>query len=501
MAMAGQGPVETVVEIARAVADGDRSAVETVRLYLQRITQLDRSLNCFLEVYDDGPIKQAQHIDQRVKRGESVGRLAGVPIAVKDNIVTSFGRTTCASRFLERYRSPFDATAVERLLKEDAIIIGKTNLDEFAMGSSTEHSAFGPTRNPWDTQRVPGGSSGGSAAAVAAGLVPAALGSDTGGSIRQPAGYCGVVGLKPTYGRVSRYGLVAYGSSLDQIGPLTRNVEDAAVLLECVGGVDRRDATSVDRAVSPLTDNLELPFDKLRIGLPKHFLSDANHQSVNDAVARAAETFREHGAELVEIELPMTDYGISTYYVIAPAEASSNLARFDGIRYGRRAEIDKDETLHDLYAKSRAEGFGEEVQRRIMLGTFVLSAGYYDQYYKRALQVRRLIKHEFDRAFEQCDVILGPVSPTPAFKIGEKTDPLAMYHNDFYTVNTNIAGHCGIALPGGFVEEDGKHRPVGVQLQAAAYDEPKLLRAAMLFEQATDYQALAPVPQATQPAT
>ena len=408
-----------------------------------------------------------------------------MPIGIKDNIATTEGTTACGSRILEGYRSPFDATVVTKLRAAGAILVGHTNCDEFAMGSSTENCAYGVVRNPWDTTCVPGGSSGGSAAAVAAGLVPAALGSDTGGSIRQPAAFCGCVGLKPSYGRVSRYGLVAFGSSLDQIGPITRTVEDAALLLEVLAGGDRLDSTSVDNPVPDIHSELDAGIAGLRIGVP----SQCREAGVNDAAIDASlnhaiELLRDAGAMIVDVELPLTDIGISTYYVIAPAEASSNLARFDGIRYGHRSSSGSG--VEELFSKSRAEGFGPEVQRRIMLGTYVLSSGYYDAYYKRALQVRRCIKEEFDTAFESCDVLLGPTSATTAFEIGGKPDPLSMYLCDLYTVNANIAGICGASVPAGFDEVDanGRRRPIGLHLQAQAFAEPTLLRAAAGLERA-----------------
>jgi aspartyl-tRNA(Asn)/glutamyl-tRNA(Gln) amidotransferase subunit A len=417
-------------------------------------------------------------------RGAALGPLAGAVIAVKDNIATTFGRTTCSSRMLADYRSPFDATAITRLREAGAVFIGKTNLDEFAMGSSTENSAFGVTRNPHDATRVAGGSSGGSAAAVAAGFCDAALGSDTGGSIRQPAALCGCVGFKPTYGRVSRHGLVAFGSSLDQIGPFARTVADAALVYDAMAGRDALDSTTADAPATPVAPRVAEPLAGLRIGIPREYRSDSNAPAVAAMYERAIEAARALGAEIVDVGLPLTDLGISTYYVIAPAEASSNLARFDGIRYGHRATLAAGEDLEDLYSKSRAEGFGPEVQRRIMLGTYVLSSGYYDAYYKRALQVRRLIAAEFARAFERCDVILGPTSPIPAFPVGGMKDPLSMYLCDVYTVNTNIAGIPGISINGGFADESGARLPLGLQLQAPAFAEETLLRAAAMFERA-----------------
>ncbi|MCI0364854.1 MAG: Asp-tRNA(Asn)/Glu-tRNA(Gln) amidotransferase subunit GatA [Phycisphaerales bacterium] len=461
-------------------------AVHVVRECLDRIDRLNPALNAFHEVTADLAMKAARRIDLRASAGEDPGQLAGVPIAVKDNIVTEFGHTTCGSRILENYRSPFSATAIRRLINAGAIIVGKTNCDEFAMGSSTENCAYGPVRNPWDVTRVPGGSSGGSAAAVAAGMCPLALGSETGGSVRQPASMCGVVGVKPSYGRVSRYGLVAFGSSLDQIGPLARTVADAAAILSAIAGIDRHDSTSSDAAVPDYLERLDEPVGDLRIGVPRQYCSDRNDSEVNDAVQNAIELFKDLGATIIDVDLPLTNYGIATYYVIAPAEASSNLARYDGIRYGRRADLGEGEDVFDLYAKSRAEGFGPEVQRRIMLGTYVLSAGYYDAYYKRALQARRLIKQEFDAAFARCHALLGPTSPTPAFPLGSKPDPLSMYLSDIYTVNTNIAGICGISIPCGFAIKDRKRLPIGLHLQCRAFDELTMFRVARMFERGAE---------------
>jgi len=474
--------VPDATSIRDAIRSRATSAEAIVAAHLRRIEASNPDLNAYHEVFRDESLARARSIDERLDRGGDAGPLAGVPIAIKDNIATTLGQTTCSSRMLKGYRSPFDATVVERLLSAGAVVVGKTNLDEFAMGSSTEHCAWGPVKNPWDPSRVPGGSSGGSAAAVAADLCAVALGSDTGGSIRQPAALCGCVGLKPTYGRVSRYGLVAFGSSLDQIGPLTRSVRDAALVLNAIAGVDPRDSTSAERPAEDFAARLDEAPSSIRIGVPREYMSSANDPEVNRVVEEAIDCYRSQGATIVPVELPLTDLGISTYYVIAPAEASSNLARFDGIRYGHRAAARPGDELFDLYARSRAEGFGPEVQRRIMLGTYVLSSGYYDAYYNRALRVRRLIKAEFDKAFEVCDAIIGPTSPTPAFRAGENSDPLAMYLCDVYTVNTNIAGICGISLPGGFVERDGRQLPVGVQLQGPAFEEESLLRIARLFE-------------------
>ncbi|MSR70288.1 MAG: Asp-tRNA(Asn)/Glu-tRNA(Gln) amidotransferase subunit GatA [Phycisphaerales bacterium] len=468
-----------------ALRDDIRSGKTTARTavdgYLARIEQQNPTLNAYRETFANEARASADSIDRAIAAGDVTGPLAGVPIAIKDNIVTRLGSTTCSSRILENYHSPFDATVIDRLAAAGAILIGKTNMDEFAMGSSCETCAWGAVRNPWDTTRVPGGSSGGSAAAVAANLCAAALGSDTGGSIRQPASLCGIVGFKPSFGRISRYGLVAFGSSLDQIGPLTHSVRDAALLYQCMAGDDGHDSTCAPRPVEDVVKSLEDVPRAFRVGLPTQY-RNGNAAAVDAAVTRAVEHFKAMGAEIVDIDLPLTDVGISTYYVIAPAEACSNLARFDGIRYGHRTKSASAHDLFDLYAHSRAEGFGREVQRRIMLGTYVLSAGYYDAYYRRALQIRRLIKQEFDTAFGKCDVILGPTSPTAAFTIGGVTDPLSMYMCDVYTVNTNIAGICGISLPAGFDESTGTRLPVGIQLQAQAFAEPLLFKIARSYE-------------------
>lgn len=477
-----------MIALRDAVAQQATSAETVIAHMVRDIRRTDPVIGAYREVFADEALEAAQQVDDDARAGRPLGPLAGVPIAVKDNIATRRGHTTCSSRMLEGYRSPFDATAIERLEAAGAIVIGKTNLDEFAMGSSGENCAWGPVRNPWDTARVPGGSSAGSAAAVAAGICAAALGSDTGGSIRQPASFCGVVGFKPTYGRVSRYGLVAFGSSLDQIGPITRSVRDAALLFQAMAGADPRDSTTAVQAVPDTLATLDEPLPRLRVGMPRQYSSTANDPEVEAAVRTAAEAYARLGAEIVDVDLPLTDVGISTYYVIAPAEASSNLARYDGIRYGHRAALRAGDDLLALYARSRAEGFGPEVQRRIMLGTYVLSSGYYDAYYKRALQVRRRIKQEFDAAFGVCDVLLGPTAPTPAFEFGANSDPLAMYLCDVYTVNTNIAGICGVSLPAGTAERKGHMLPIGVQLQANAFEEETLLRAARMLE-----RALAPI--------
>jgi aspartyl-tRNA(Asn)/glutamyl-tRNA(Gln) amidotransferase subunit A len=471
----------TLVELRDAIVARRVSARQAVQAYLDRIERHNPQLHAYHAVFADAALARADAVDS----GRIGGPLAGVPIAIKDNLCTTYGHTTCSSRMLENFVSPFTGTAVARLEAAGAIVLGKTVMDEFAMGSSTEHSAFGPVRNPWDTTRVPGGSSGGSASAVAADLAVAAIGSDTGGSIRQPAAFCGITGLKPTYGRVSRFGLVAFGSSLDQIGPLCRTVADTALILGVIAGHDPRDSTSVDRPVPDYLAELRNPVEKLRIGIARQYMSEGNDAAVQEATRRAEAIYREAGAEIIEVDLPHTEYGIPVYYIVATAEASSNLARYDGVHYGRRAAQCDD--LVDLYARSRAEGFGNEVKRRIMLGTYALSSGYYDAYYLRALKVRRLIRQDFDAAFKQCDAILCPTTTGPAFQFGAKIDdPLSMYMNDVYTVNANLAGIPGISLPGGFADVDGRRLPVGVQLYGPLFDEPRLLRIARVFEAATD---------------
>lgn len=485
--------MRSLVEVAAAIRARKACAAEVARGTLSQLDALNPKLNAFLDTFPEAAVAQAQLIDERIARGEDPGPLAGVPVALKDNMCLAGpygGRTTAGSRILENYRSPYTATAVQRLIDAGAVIVGKTNLDEFAMGSSGENSAFGPTRNPWDPERVPGGSSSGSAAAVAAGIVPVALGSDTGGSIRQPAGFCGIVGLKPTYGRVSRYGLIAFASSLDQIGPLTRTVGDAAAVLGVICGRDERDSTSADHAVPDFTRELEEPIGGLVVGVPRQALNPANHPGVMAAMEGAIRAYTKLGARIVEVDLPHIEHGIAAYYIVAPAEASSNLARYDGVRFGRRAPLRPGEGLEEMYSRSRAEGFGPEVQRRIMLGTFALSAGYYEAYYGTALKVRRKIKGDYDAAFSEsgagCHAILMPSSPGPAFRAGEKSgDPLSMYLEDVYTVGVNLAGLPGITVPGGFAQEGGRELPVGLQLIAPAFEEARLLRAARMLERET----------------
>lgn len=478
----------TATQMARLVQERATPAVELCNRALAEIERLDGGYGAFLQIFPDEARARAQQIDELVRQGRPIGPLAGVPFAVKDNICTSTGRTTCGSRILEHYRSPFDATVIRRLSEAGAVLLGKTNLDEFAMGGSTENSALKKTVNPWDARRVPGGSSGGSAVAVATGMIPVALGSDTGGSVRQPAGFCGVVGLKPSYGRVSRYGLVSYGSSLDQIGPLARTVTDAALVLQAMAGHDALDTTS---AAQEAPDFVQACADEalaarprpLRVGLPRDYLTDGLDPASRAALLEAVDVYRKLGAEVVDVSLPHAPYCIATYYLIATAEASSNLARFDGVHFGLRA--DEPRNIQGLYGQSRSAGFGAEVKRRIMLGTFALSAGYYDAYYDKALRVRRLIAEDYTRAFEQVDVLTGPLSPSPAFRFGEKcNDPLQMYLADLYTVSANLAGIPAIAVPCGFTE-DGL--PLSLQLQAAAFDEITLLKAARLYERETNW--------------
>jgi aspartyl-tRNA(Asn)/glutamyl-tRNA(Gln) amidotransferase subunit A len=471
-----------------AIVSKSQSSVELVTRALERINQLDPAILAFNSIDPDRALNQAREVDA----GRRTGPLAGVPVAIKDNLCTSFGTTTCSSKILANFRAPYDATVVRKLESAGAIIVGKTNLDEFAMGSSTENSAFRKTRNPWDPTRVPGGSSGGSAAAVAAGMVPGALGSDTGGSVRQPAALCGVVGLKPTYGRVSRYGLVAFASSLDQIGPITRDVRDAALLLGVIAGHDPKDSTSAPLPLPDYLAGLDEPVRPLRIGIAREYdLAAGIDPQAKSAVDAAVKKYQSLGAEIVEVSLPHTEYGIAAYYVIAPCEASSNLARYDGVHFGHRTKEPVSDIV-ELFSRSRAEGFGEEVQRRIMIGTYALSSGYYDAYYVRAQKVRALIKRDFDEAFAKCDVILCPTSPTPAFAIGEKSgDPLQLYLVDVFTVTANIAGIPGISIPCGFTS-GAKPLPIGLQLLGPAFTEDKLLRVARMYEAATDWHTRRP---------
>ncbi|MHC4563259.1 MAG: Asp-tRNA(Asn)/Glu-tRNA(Gln) amidotransferase subunit GatA [Planctomycetota bacterium] len=490
----------TACELAQAIAAGQASAVEATQAYLEAIDARDEAVAAYNETFADRAIERARVVDDAGSAGKPLGPLAGVPVAVKDNMATTYGHTTCSSKILTDFQAPYMATAVAKLEDAGAVVLGKTNMDEFAMGSSTENSALAPTRNPWNTDCVPGGSSGGSAAAVAGRLCAAALGSDTGGSIRQPAAFCGVVGFKPTYGRVSRYGLVAYGSSLDQIGPMARNVADAALLTGVISGHDAKDSTSINQPVSDYVAALEQPLDGLRIGLPREFFSDALDDEVASAIETAKDVYASVGAETVEVSLPhsridvddegqLSSYAVAAYYVVATAEASSNLARYDGVHYGHRTD-QKVSDIVELYSKSRAEGFGDEVKRRIMLGTFALSSGYYDAYYNQALKVRRLIKDDFDTAFGQCDVLLCPVTPTPAFRFGEKTDdPLQMYLADIYTISVNLAGLPGLSLPIGL---SSNGLPIGMQLIGPVFSEETLLRAARMYERAANLPDMTP---------
>jgi aspartyl-tRNA(Asn)/glutamyl-tRNA(Gln) amidotransferase subunit A len=504
----------TAVELLARLNAGEISSVEVTRAHLDQIKAHDAKVGAFLRDDSQRALEQAERIDQRRKKGERLGRLAGLPVAVKDLLCSRGELTTCASKILENFVAPYDSTAVARLKAADAVLIGRTNLDEFAMGGSTENSAFQKTCNPWDLSRTPGGSSGGAAACVAASMAPLSIGTDTGGSIRQPAGLCGVTGLKPTYGRVSRYGLVAFASSLDQIGPLARTAEDCALALEVLAGHDPLDSTSVSRPVPNYSQSVSQPLAGLRLGLVREHFGEGLTSEVEAAVREAVKVYESLGAKVKEVSLPHSKYGVAAYYIIAPCEASSNLARYDGVHYGHRtderalkAELDAerakleaagqkqavdnlDSPLVRLYRQSRAEGFGAEVKRRIILGTYALSAGYSDQYYLKALKVRRLIRQDYDQAFKEVDLIVGPVTTAPAFKIGEKTDdPLSMYLLDLYTVSANLAGIGGIVFPCGF---SSAGLPIGLQLQAPPFEEERLLRGAHMFQQATDWHVRRP---------
>lgn len=499
----------SATELLGKLETGEVSSVDLTSACLRQIAAQDGAIHAFVRVDSEAALARAAEIDRRRRAGQALGALAGLPVAIKDNLCTQGEPTTCASRMLEHFVPPYDATVVARLKQADAVLIGKTNMDEFAMGGTTETSYFGPTCNPWDPRRVPGGSSGGAAAALAAGMTPLSVASDTGGSIRQPAAFCGVTGLKPTYGRISRYGLVAFASSLDQIGPLGRSVPDVALLLNVLAGHDPRDSTSAHAPVPDYLDSVQQPLDGLTVGLVREHFGQGLDAEVEAAVRAAVQVYRARGATVREISLPHSKYAIATYYIIAPSEASSNLARYDGVHYGYRTDEaamlaewheqrrqlaargdeqglqDLDSPLVRLYRRSRAEGFGAEVKRRIMLGTYALSAGYYDAYYLKALRVRRLIREDFDAAFREVDVIAGPVAPTPAYLRGEKTgDPLAMYLGDLYTVSANLAGLAAISLPCGFTAAG---LPIGLQLQSPPMQEERLLRAANMFQQATDW--------------
>ena len=484
-------PTETARAIRDGVAAGHMSAAEICAASLNRIEEVNPALNAFNLVDAERALARAREIDRRRAAGDALGPLAGVPIALKDNMNVRGMRTTASSRILERFVPPYDATVVRRLEDAGAVIVGKTNCDEFAMGSSNENSAFGPVRNPWALDRIPGGSSGGSAAAVAARCVPLALGSDTGGSIRQPAAFCGVVGLKPTYGRVSRYGLLAFASSLDQIGPFARTVADAALVLASLSGADPCDATTADVPVPDFAGALTGDAKGVRVGVPRAFVSEGVDEDVRRAFEGALDMLRAAGATLVDVDLPHAKYAIPVYYLVCTAEASSNLARYDGVKYGYRSPAARDEGLKAMYSRTRDEGFGREVKRRIMLGTYVLSAGYYDAFYLKALQVRTLLRRDYEQAYERVDAIAMPTTPTPPFLLGEKTgDPLQMYLADVFTVSANLAGLPGISVPCGF-STDGL--PIGLQLMGRMFDEATLLRVADAYERSTDWHTRHPV--------
>jgi aspartyl-tRNA(Asn)/glutamyl-tRNA(Gln) amidotransferase subunit A len=478
----------TIHELGQRFRQGELTPSEAARAYLARIEAVDPQLGAYLTVTRERALAQAAEADARFRAGSSRGPLDGVPIAVKDVLCTRGIRTTCGSKILEHFVPPYDATAVARLRDAGAVLLGKLNMDEFAMGSSTENSAFFPTKNPWDLTRVPGGSSGGSAAAVAADLAAAALGTDTGGSIRQPAAFCGDVGLKPTYGRVSRYGLVAFASSLDQIGPLTKDVEDAALVLQAIAGHDPMDSTSVDLPVPDYRAELGKGAEGLRIGIPAEYFIEGLDPEVEAAVRAAIRVLEQLGARTEPVSLPHTEYGLAAYYLIAPAEASSNLARYDGVKYGLRVAKTRD--VVEMYSKTRAAGFGAEVRRRVMLGTYALSAGYYDAYYGRAQRVRTLVRRDFVEAFARVDLIAAPTTPGVAFKFGEKEDPLQMYLNDVFTIPVNLAGLPGLSVPAGFTMSG---LPIGLQLIGRAFDEAPLLRAAHAYERATTWRERRPM--------
>lgn len=504
----------SAAELAANFRAGKASALEITRAFVDRIAKYDGQIGAFLRFDAELALERARAIDAKRAAGAPLGPLAGVPVAVKDLLCSRGEITSCGSRMLANFRPPYDATVVARLKAADAVLIGRTNLDEFAMGGSTENSAFQKTCNPWNVACTPGGSSGGAAASVAASFAPLSIGTDTGGSIRQPAGLCGVTGLKPTYGRVSRFGLVAFASSLDQIGPLAHSAHDAALLLEAIAGRDPHDSTSVDRPVPEYSQTINQPLAGLRLGLVREHFGAGLDAEVEAAVREAVKVYESLGAKVIDVSLPHSKYGVAAYYIIAPSEASSNLARYDGVHYGHRTEEGRlqaewnderrrliaagqsaaaerlESPLVRMYRRSRAEGFGPEVKRRIMLGTYALSAGYYDAYYLKALKVRRLIRQDYDKAFEQVDLIVGPVTTSPAFKLGEKVDdPLAMYLVDLYTVSANLAGIGGIAFPCGFSKSG---LPIGLQLQAPPFEEARLFRGAHLFQQATDWHARRP---------
>ena len=467
----------TIHELQEKIKAGETTSTEIVQAVFRRIDAVEKDVHAYIHLTREKALEGAAHADEEIKKG-NIKTLTGIPIALKDLLCTKGVTTTCASHILHNYVPPYDATVVEKLRDAGAVFTGKTNMDEFAMGSSTETSYFGITKNPWDLERIPGGSSGGSAAAVVADECIAAIGSDTGGSIRQPAALCGVVGMKPTYGRVSRYGLVAFASSLDQIGPFTKDVEDCAIMMNILAGYDPRESTSVPADVPDYRQFLSRGIGGWKVGIPKEYFIEGIDAEVKDAIQQTIKVIEGLGAKCIEVSLPHTEYCLAVYYIIAPAEASSNLARYDGVKYGFRSLDGRD--LMEMYKKSRSAGFGAEVKRRIMLGTYVLSSGYYDAYYKKASQVRALIKQDFDEAFKQCDVLLTPTTPTPAFKIGEKTDdPLQMYLSDIFTISTNLAGIPGMVVPCGFTRAG---LPVGVQFLAGHFEEGKLIQIAAAYE-------------------
>jgi aspartyl-tRNA(Asn)/glutamyl-tRNA(Gln) amidotransferase subunit A len=478
----------TIHELKQKLVRREISSLEVTQAVIGRIQRTEDQLHAYVTLTAEEALEQAKRADKALSRGTIVSDLVGIPLAIKDILCTRGVRTTCGSGILAHYIPPYDATVIRKLREIGAVLLGKTNMDEFAMGSSTENSCFGPTRNPWALDRVPGGSSGGSAAAVAADGCLGALGSDTGGSIRQPAAFCGIVGLKPTYGRVSRYGLVAFASSLDQVGPLGKDVEDCAILMTAISGFDPRDSTSVDVEVPDFRRALVRDVRGMRIGIPKEYFLGGLDADIEKAVQNSMRLFEQWGAVCREISLPHTDYALAAYYIICTAEASSNLARYDGVRYGHRGGDYSG--IVDMYRKTRTEGFGPEVKRRIMLGTYALSAGYYDAYYRKATQVRTLVKHDFDKAFEDVDIILTPISPTPAFRLGEKTaDPLQMYMSDVFTIPINMAGLPGMSVPCGF---DRQGLPIGLQLVGKHFDEETIIRAAYAFEQNTEFHCRRP---------
>lgn len=477
---------KTLAELSSMLAAGEVSSVELTQSFLDRIKQHDTNINSFITVTETRALDQAKAADEKIKSG-TAGPLTGIPFAHKDIFCTQDIKTSCGSKMLDNFTAPYNATVVEKMADAGMVMLGKTNMDEFAMGSSNETSFYGPVKNPWNTQAVPGGSSGGSAASVAARLAPAATGTDTGGSIRQPASLCGITGLKPTYGRVSRYGMIAFASSLDQGGPMAQTAEDCALLLNAMAGFDRRDSTSIEMDVPDYTAELNKDIKGLKIGLPKEYFGEGLDANVAEVVNQAIEQYQSMGAEIIDISLPNTHLAVPVYYVVAPAECSSNLSRFDGVRFGHRCDNPKD--LEDLYKRSRGEGFGAEVKRRIMVGTYALSAGYYDAYYLKAQQLRRMISDDFTKAFEQVDVIMGPSSPGTAFNIGEKSsDPVSMYLSDIYTIAVNLAGLPGISVPAGF----SNNMPVGLQIIANSFDESRLLNVAHQYQTATDWHRQMP---------